>query len=152
MNLETVGKLVAQHSSLPIVPSQNKIEKAALEQALVKQMLSWIMWGMMVLGVGIVMLAANKYFDLGKWFGFVSGCLLLGGTGIATFGLLNALRQGANLTGMRSPLQVPEPTDVKSLPTSAVPASLPSVTERTTQLIPREETSADALIDSNRRE
>jgi hypothetical protein len=53
---------------------------------------------------------------------------------------------------MRSPLQIPEATDVKSLPTNAFPASLSSVTERTTQLIPREETSADALIDSNRRE
>ncbi len=47
MSLEMVGKLVTQHSSSP-AETQKKIEKAELEQALVRQMFNWIIWGMIM--------------------------------------------------------------------------------------------------------
>ncbi len=138
MNLETVVTLVAQHSSTPI-ETQNKIDRAERERALVQQMFSWIMWGMIVLGIGVAMLVTNKYFDLGRWFALASSCLLLGGTGIATFGLLNSIRQGVAISGKRAPREIPGATETKSLPTNPIPPALPSITERTTQLISGED-------------
>jgi hypothetical protein len=40
----------------------------------------------------------------------------------------------------------------KSLPTNLLPASLPSVTERTTQLIGVEDTRTNKMMDTNARE
>jgi len=131
MSLETVGKLVAEHSSAP-AEAQNKIDKAAIEQALVRNMFTWLMFGMIILGIGVAMLVINKNFDIGRWFSLLSSFFILGGTGIATAGVLNAIRRGTSIVGMRLP-------NKKSLPTNSIAAELPSITERTTQLIPAED-------------
>src|SRR6185369_14420 len=136
MSLETVGKLVVQHSSSS-VEVQRRNDKAAREQAAVRTMFNWIMLGMIILGIGVAMIIVNKNFDIGKWFSLLSSFLILGGTGVATAGFLNAVRQAANITG---------PPNQKSLPTNPVPDELPSITERTTQLIAAEEPRTNKLI------
>jgi hypothetical protein len=151
MSLETVGKLVVQHSSSPL-KKQKKIDKAELEQAMVQKMFNWLMWGMIVIGVGVAMLIVNKYFDLGRWFSLVSASLLLGGTAIASAGVLNAVRQGVRVSGMQPSVQISGSLEPKSLPTNPIPASLPSITERTTRLIPSDDARANDAIDSNGRE
>jgi hypothetical protein len=133
MALDSVVKLVAHHSGL-VVPSQTKIEKAKLEQAIVQRMVKSIMLGMMIIGLAIVMMVLNKSFDFGKMSGLVSLLLLLGGTGWAAFGVLNALRQSATLPGMPAQ-QGLSGQDEKQLPTNPIPEALPSVTERTTELL-----------------
>jgi hypothetical protein len=137
MNLESVSQLVAQHSSQSLSQAQNKIVKAEQERAMLKLMVQRIMWGMLVVGLGIVLLVINKSFGL-PFLGLFSSLLMLGGTGLALYGVLAALRDGVAISGARLPLGIPEPTDVTSLPTQRVPLSVPSVTERTTQLIARE--------------
>lgn len=67
MSLDTVVKLVSEHSSL-VAPSQTKIEKAKLEQEIVARMFKWITIGMIILGLGVIMLVLNKNFDFGKMF------------------------------------------------------------------------------------
>jgi len=137
MSLETVGKLVAEHSSTP-AEAQNKIDKAAIEQALVRNMFTWLMFGMIILGIGVAMLVINKNFDIGRWFSLLSSFFILGGTGIATAGVLNAIRRGTSIVGMRLP-------NNKSLPSNSIAAELPSITERTTQLIPAEDTRTNRV-------
>jgi hypothetical protein len=144
MSLETVGKLVAQHSS-STVEVQNQLDKAALEQAMVRKMFTWLMWGMIILGIGVAMLVVNKNFDIGRWFNLLSSLFILGGTGVASAGVLNAIRRGVTIAGVRPPNQ-------KSLPTSPLPVELPSVTERTTQLIGVDDASTNKMMDTKPRE
>jgi len=102
-------------------------------------MFNWIMLGMIILGAGAAMIVVNKNFDVGKWFSLLSSFLILGGTGVATAGVLNAIRRAPGISG---------PPEQKSLPTNPVPNELPSITERTTQLIPAEEAQAREAGDS----
>jgi hypothetical protein len=102
-------------------------------------MFNWLMFGMIILGIGVAMLVINKNFDIGRWFSLLSSFFILGGTGIATAGVLNAIRRGTSLVGMRLP-------NKKSLlPTNSIAAELPSITERTTQLIPAEDTRTNRV-------
>ena len=138
MSLEVIGKLVAQHSASPVAV-QRRNDKVALEQAAVRTMFNWITLGMIILGAGAAMIVVNKNFDVGKWFSLLSSFLILGGTGVATAGVLNAIRRAPGISG---------PPEQKSLPTNPIPNELPSITERTTQLIPAEEAQAREAGDS----
>ena len=150
MGLETVGQLVAQHTATPIAKKSNRAE---LEAQLVRKMFDWIMWGMIIIGIGVVMMVANKSFAIGAWLRFLSAVLVIGGVGVATAGVFSAVRQGVGLSGKKSVNEIGGATvDTKSLPTAPMPASLPSVTERTTQLIPADDVRANNVIDSKRRE
>lgn len=100
-------------------------------------MFNWIMLGMIILGIGVAMIVVNKNFDIGKWFSLLSSFLVLGGAGVAAAGMLNAVRQAANITG--SPNQ-------KSLPADSVPPEPPSITEQTTHLLASEEARTNKLI------
>jgi hypothetical protein len=141
MSLETVVKLVIQHSSESLIPTENHIDNAEAERIPLQRMVRWMMWGMLLLGIGVLMLVTNKYFDLGRWFGLAAAPFLLGGVAIATYGVLAAVRDGAAISGRHSRRSITGTTDPKSLPTNPIPASLPSITERTTQLISAEDAS-----------
>ena len=141
MSLESVGKLVVQHSSSP-VERQKKIDRAELEQAMLRRMINWLIWGMIVLGIGVVLLVVNKAMDLGRWVSFVSSVFMLGGMGIATGGVLSAIKQGASISPKAAAGQIGATPDEKSLPTEPGTVALPSVTERTTQLIAGDEARA----------
>ena len=139
MNLETIGKLVAQHSSSSI-QAQKKIDKVAIEQAAVRRMLNWLTLGIIILGIGVAMMVINKSFDIGKWLTVLSSFLMLSGTGVATAGVLNAIRGASGI----SPMQ-----NQKSLGAASVQAErLPSITEGTTQLFPAEGTLTNKLIET----
>jgi hypothetical protein len=64
MSLEAVSKLVAEHSSSP-VEIQKKADKVALEAAIVRSMFNWLMWGMIILGLGVFLLIVNKNIGIG---------------------------------------------------------------------------------------
>ena len=132
MALEAIGKLVAQHSSA-VTPSQTKLDKVRAEQQIVQYMFKWLSIGMIIIGIGVLMLVLNKTFDFGTIFKLVSSLVLIGGTGCAAFGVLNAIRKGTALTVANSTQQLTQ-ADERSLPTG-YPEAFPSVTERTTQLI-----------------
>jgi len=148
MSLETVSKLVTRHSASP-AEIQKRIDRAEAEKIIVSRMFTWIMWGMIIMGIGIVMIMVNKSFDIGRWFKLMSSCVALGGAGIAAAGVMNSMRQGVQLSGRRSPIEIaptPEPATLaegKALPTNEFPDAPPSVTERTTQLISGEASATD---------
>ena len=141
MSLETIGKLVAQHSSSP-AQVQQKIDRIATEQAMVRKMFNWLTVGMIILGIGVLMIVVNKNFAIGKWFSLLSSFLMLGGIGVGTAGVLNAVRGAASISPRRPPNQ-------GSLDADNVPhEGLPSVTERTTQLLPPEDARTSKLIET----
>lgn len=141
MSLESVGKLVAQHASSPI-ETQKKIDKAEREQAIVRRMVNWLIWGMIVLGLGVLMLVVNKSMDFGRWFSLLTSVVILGGMGIASAGVLTAIKQGASLQQKPSAKEIDAAPNEQSLPTHLSTAALPSITERTTQLIPVDDAHA----------
>ena len=136
MNLEAVSQLVAAHS-----PSDEvQISKAGADKAALARMVKWMLWGFLVLGLGILLLVTHKIFALDRLVRFVASCLSLAGTGIIMYGLLAALRDGAS-TQSKSPKpnKFPPTQTTKSLPEERVPVPLPSVTEATTELLERQD-------------
>ena len=139
MNLLMVGQLVSQHGG----EAQKKIALRRSEQEIVSCMFKRIWWGIVILGLGVGMFVTGKnllFFDpvVAVWLRLLSTFVILGGAGMSLFGVLNAMRQGASLSSGRRPTELAEPVDAKQLPTNPIPDALPSVTERTTQLIPVE--------------
>lgn len=151
MSLEAVSKLVAEHSSSP-VEIQKKADKVALEAAIVRSMFNWIMWGMIILGFGVFLLVVNKNLGIGPHLNLPISVLILGGVGVVAAGVLKAIKQGTLLATTRQDNQISGSTDTKSLPTHPIPAALPSVTERTTQLIGVEDTRTNKMMDTEARE
>ena len=97
------------------------------------------MWGCLILLIGLVLLVTGKAFDVPKFISPLAAFLLVGGAAAAGYGVLAALRDG-----IVSPGKLSHPTQdfgelasasTSELPDAGVPLALPSVTERTTQLI-----------------
>ena len=136
MNLEVVSKLVAAHS-----PSDEvQISKAGADKAALARMVKWMLWGFLVLGLGILLLVTQKTFALDRMVRFFASCLSLTGTGIIMYGLLTSLRDGASTKSRSSKASELPPAEItKSLPEERVPVPLPSVTEATTELLERQD-------------
>jgi len=100
MSLESVGKLVAAHSSETSPVSDLKLEKAEAEQAIVRRMFTWM-----------------------------------------TYAVFKGILDGVSISGKTTPKSVSSATPIKSFPTERTPVPLPSVTERTTQLISPQDVS-----------
>ena len=146
MSLETVGKLVAKHTGSPAAV-QAKLDKAEAEKAVVRSMFNWMIWGMLIVGIGVVMFVVNKNFPIGDWFRLLGSLLAIGGMGLMVGGVLNAVRRGT-LPSRREPDQLAGPVDTNELSTNRIPAELPSITERTTQLIAVEEVPTNKMMDT----
>jgi len=147
MSLETVSKLVVRHTSSPAAV-QTKLQRAETEREIVRSMFTWMIWGMLLVGIGVVLIVINKNFPIGNWFRLLSSLLVLGGMGISVGGVLNAIRRGTLPARVESN-QLAEPRDTDSLPTNPIPAALPSITERTTQLIAVDEAPTNKMMDSS---
>jgi hypothetical protein len=133
-NLEPVSKLVVAAPD-----GETKLEKLEGDRAILRRMYRWMVWGFLILLIGVVMLVSGRAFDLPKFLGPLSSFLLIGGAAAAGYGVLAALRDG-----LAASKQLPRPTKTRSelsgsqtseLPANSIPVSLPSVIERTTQLI-----------------
>ncbi|HSE15496.1 MAG TPA: zinc ribbon domain-containing protein [Pyrinomonadaceae bacterium] len=142
MNLESIASLVARHSSSTI-EAPAKIDRVATEQAAVRTMFNWLILGLIILGIGVAMILVDKSFLIGKWFSLLSSFFMLAGLGVATAGVLNAIRQATGIAGSR-------PLNQKVLSDNPIPDELPSITERTTQLLPSEDARTNKLIESSK--
>lgn len=134
LSLESVSKLVAGHQT----PEAIKREAKKNEQDVLRRMYRWMMWGCLILLIGVVMLVSGKAFDLPKFLGPLSSFLLIGGAAATGYGVLAALRDGVGLKTLSHPKHVHQElphSPATELSNHGVPISLPSVTERTTQLI-----------------
>ena len=151
MSLERVGQLVAQHAGKP-TDTQEKLTKAELEQALLRKMFTALKWGMIILLIGVAMLVVNKNFAIGKWLNLLSVFFMLSGIVVAGAGMFDAMIKGASLSGAKLPKQVTGEPDTQSLPTNPIPQELPSVTERTTQLIGVDDGKTNKMMDTKARQ
>jgi zinc ribbon protein len=137
MSLKVVGDLVAAHSNLPISDNESRINKAEAERQIAHRMFKWLGWGLVILGIGIVMLVANRNFTLPGWFRLVAFFFILFGMVVSGFSVFRGIREGIDVSGVTSK-RVSGGRDIKSLPTERIPVLMESVTERTTELISRE--------------
>jgi hypothetical protein len=136
MSLEAVSELVTAHSS----SDEGRLQKAGAEKAALSLMVKWLGWGLLVVALGILLLLLNKSFILDRMVGFAASCLLLGGTGIATYGVFAALRSGAAIANNSAkPNILPPAKTAELLPEKRIPVPLPSVTERTTNLLAQQD-------------
>jgi hypothetical protein len=149
MNLQAISKLVTEHTGSP-AELQSKLDRAEREREIVRSMFNWIMWGMIIMGIGVVLVVVNKTYDIGGLFRLLATLVTLSGTGIAAGGVFGAMRKGMNPAPTKRRGQLQSATEPTRLPTNPIPAALPSVTERTTQLIGV--APAEAPIDRRGRE
>jgi hypothetical protein len=135
MDLETVSKLVVAHSS----PETLKIEKSLTKRAVQKRMYQSIKWGMICFILGMAALATTKTLSLDKIFNLGPLFLLFMGMAIMLYGVLSPMRDRASKSsksldpGRTGELHEAETT--RELTSARVPVAVPSITERTTQLI-----------------
>ena len=133
MSLNSVGQLVAAHSATP--DPTGKIVRQETERAIVRRMFTWLTWGMIVLGVGVLMLVLNKSLDLGGAFRLATGLVLLAGVALASSGVLRAMLQGINQSDAKEPKVLRQEARTTYLPEERFPISTPSVTEHTTKIL-----------------
>jgi len=140
MDLETVSKLVAAHSS----PESLRLEKSLTEKANRQRMYQSFKWGMTCFILGMATLATVKTLGFDKTFNLGPLLLLFVGMFIMFYGgVLAPMRErGASssrkLPGPGSTSELPGTENTKELPAARVPVPVASVTERTTQLIATE--------------
>ena len=141
MDLETVSKLVARHSS----PEALKLEKSHTERASQQRMYQSFKYGMICFVGGMAALAITKTLAFDKIFNLAPLLLLFAGMGIMLYGVLTSMRDRVSsskrLPGLRPTSELPETETTKELPSARVPVPVASVTERTTQLIATEKVS-----------
>ena len=135
-NLAPVSKLILSNNE----PGEPELSKFERDKLIMQRMVRWMMWGMLVLLIGIVFAVVGKQFALGPLPGLIGAIFILGGLSITTYGVLDALRGGAIDTANKKVRAAGNSLETDKAPTTKqlegrVPMSMPSVTERTTQLI-----------------
>jgi zinc ribbon protein len=139
MDLETVSKLVAAHSS----PETLKLEKSLTKKAAQKRMYQSFKWGMICFILGSAALATTKTLSLDKIFNLGPLFLLFIGMGIMVYGVLSSMgalaSKSMKVLDPASTVELHEAEATNELPPARVPVSVPSITERTTQLIATED-------------
>ncbi len=133
LNLEVIGKLVADHAA-GSAEIQTKIDRAEVEKAILQRMFSWMTFGLILVAFGVALLILDKTLELPKPFETFTPLILLGGIGVATGGLISGIRKGVELGGRRSTSQSLREADQKTLPTRR----FNSIAEQTTNLMPVE--------------
>lgn len=139
-NLEPVSKLIVNSPAA----EQLKLEKAERERLALRRMVSWMMWGMLILLIGVVVIVINKQFNLDPLVKLMGTFLTLGGVSVAMYGLLDTMRGGkarpkpAIDSGSHIIAEQGVKADTTRELEGRLPVPLPSVTERTTQLIGEE--------------
>ena len=135
MGLETVSKLVAEHSS----PEMLKLEKSLSKKSNQQRMYNSLKWGMISLILGMAALTVVKTFTLDKTFNLFGALLLFLAMGLMCYGALSTIRESPPGPRKFPPLggtgELPEAEDTRELPPARVPVPVASITERTTQLI-----------------
>jgi hypothetical protein len=135
MDMETVSKLVLAHSS----PEKLKLETSLTEKARRQRMYRSFKYGLMCFIVGMAALAGTRTLGFDKIYNLGPLFLLFAGMGVMFFGALSlkgdrVLKSTKILDPGRTG-ELHEVEETKEFSSARVPVSVPSVTERTTQLI-----------------
>jgi len=136
-NLVPVSKLIRVGRR---EPDDAKLDKLERDKLLMRHMVRWMMWGLLVLVIGIVLGVANNQIHIHPLISLISTVITLGGVAVATYGVLDALRGGAltrqkpNTIAAAPEREIHEASSTNELE-ERLPTPIGSVTERTTQLI-----------------
>jgi len=114
-------------------------------------MVNWMMRGMLILLFGVVLLVINKQFQLHQLVRLLSTFIILAGVSVTMYGLLDTMRGGRGRPKSKAieDADPNSPTNNLKADTTReleerMPIPVPSVTERTTQLIGDRGTHASA--------
>jgi choline-glycine betaine transporter len=134
-DLAPISKLLVQHAD----SDESEVNKSDQEKLIVRRMFKVMGWGLLIILLGVVLLTAKKGFELDKIVQLMATLFLLVGTTVAGYSIFAAVRQGTTPAGKKSATrkraQVDEAHITKELAEGRIPVPVPSVTERTTQLI-----------------
>jgi hypothetical protein len=136
-NLVPVTKLMLAGG---VEVEESNHERVDRDKLLLRRMVSWMMWGMLILLMGVVVLVVKKQLQLDQWIGLIGTLIALAGASVATYGLLDAMRGGCFKKPQphalaASPEHEVEPASTTNELEGRLPVPIGSVTERTTQLI-----------------
>jgi hypothetical protein len=143
-NLAPVSKLMVSD----VDTNKPELDKIERDKLLNQSMVRWMMWGMLAILIGAVFTIVGKQFALDRIVTLIGSFFILSGVSIATYGVLNAIRVGASGSANTKLRAAHKSLDLDKAPTTKqlegrVPVSVPSVTERTTQLIPGEDAAQE---------
>jgi len=152
-NLEPVSRLL----SVNLDAEELKLERAQREKQALRRMVNWMMRGMLILLIGVVLLVTTRQFQLPQIVHLLSTFIALAGVSVVMYGLLDTMRGGRGRPKSKA-IENAEPNpaanNVKADTTreleERLPVPLPSVTERTTQLIGDSGTRASGVPESER--
>ena len=130
-NLEPISKLLIADKE----PDQAKLSKAEHESLIVRHMFRWMSWGGILLLIGVALLVVSKQLIASPLITLPASFLLLAGIATMSYGVFSAVGRGTK-PRLEKPLK--SQNELKSADTTneldaRIP--VPSVTERTTQLI-----------------
>jgi hypothetical protein len=139
MDLETVSKLVTAHAS----PESLKLEKSLTKKATQRRMYQSMKWGMLLFILGMASLGITKTLGFDKVYNLGPLILLFSGMLIMLFGMIlfpmrDQVLGSRKLPKLASTNALPKTETTRELPSARIPVSVPSITERTTQLIAKE--------------
>ncbi len=135
-NLAPVSKLMQTDSGSD---QKSELPKLERDKLLMRHMVRWMMWGMLIMLIGIVAIVVNKQLKLDQLLGLIGSLITLGGVSVMMYGLLDTMRGGS--FKKETPKTIAATADeVERASTTRelderLPIPLGSVTERTTQLI-----------------
>jgi hypothetical protein len=128
LNLEVIGKLVADHSA-GSDEMQTKIDRAEVERAIAQRIVTWMTLGLILIGFGVVLFLIDEPLDLPKPFETLTPLILLSGIGIAIAGLVNGIRQGFQLSSKQPSTQSLQQPNQQALPTHRFEQQVSSIAE-----------------------
>jgi len=132
-DLAPISKLLVQHAD------SDELDKSEQKNLIVRRMFKVMGFGLLIVLLGVVLLTAKKGFELDKIVHLMASFFLLVGTAVAGYSIFAAVRQGTAPAVKKSATgdhgQVREAHITKELAEGRFPVPVPSVTERTTQLI-----------------
>jgi hypothetical protein len=129
MKLETSAKALAEHLS---VTGFDKSAAQADEKLLLSRLYKMLLWGIIAFISGLALLAVGKDYRIISVMGLL---IMLAGVLVSAYGVLSPLKSAALSGGRSSEPKTLKQSETKQLPPESFHEPIPTVTERTTNLL-----------------
>src|SRR5690242_15929882 len=78
----------------PGADDEPKLTKLERDKLIMGRMVNWMIWGLLVLVLGVVVTIVNKQFQLDQFVGLLGSLIILCGVSITMYGVLDTMRGG----------------------------------------------------------